>query len=341
MAGESTTSRRSELAGLKGGVQGADDKNSLIEAIRKALDVKAPVGDPGAIDAASRQFKQAVSAVDEAAGRIGKAASGLPEVWTGTTQVAASDVVAAARRAADQMREAFEGSAKALTALADGVEDARQRDRVGCEVLREALSSLGGEDGFFDGMWDSDEEDAAVQRARTQAAEGVERRHQAAVIADDAARKAAGELNRWASQARSGKLAARGLTAADKLMLADTSSVGESGPDREYNEILSAGDLERSAAFMNKMSPEDRAELERMLKDSKSPEERAYLMKTVAAGYDMDAVREFRQKIHPHGDDEAWLRRHLSPAVTEADSKNRPGAWDNCETDGASSGARV
>ncbi|KMS77488.1 peptidoglycan-binding protein [Streptomyces leeuwenhoekii] len=334
MAGESTTSRRSELAGLKGSIQGADDKNGLIEAIRKSLDVKAPVGDPGAIEAASRQFKQAVSTVDEAAGRIGKAASGLPAVWTGTTQVAASDVVAAARRAADQMREAFEGSAKALTALADGVSDAQQRDRVGCEVLREALSSLGGEDGFFDGMWDSDEEDAAVQRARTQAADGVERRHQAAVIADDAARKAAGELNRWASDARSGKLEARGLTAADKLMLADTSSVSESGPDREYNEILSANDLERSAAYMNKMSPEERAELERMLKDSKSPEERAYLMKTVAAGYDMDEVREFRQKIHPYGDDEAWLRRHLSPAVTEADSRNRPGAWDDLTYNG-------
>lgn len=334
MAGESTTSRRSELADLKGSVQGADDKNGLIEAIRKSLAVKAPVGDPGAIETASKQFKKAVSTVDEGSDRIGKAASGLPEVWTGTTQVAASDVVAAAQRAAEQMREAFEGSAKALVALADGVEDAQKRDRAGCEVLREALKSLGDEDGFFDNMWDSDEEDALVRRVKAQAADGVEQRHQAAVVADDAARAAAGELNRWASEARSGKLDAKGLTAADKLMLADTSSVDEDSPDREYNEILSAGDLERSAEFMNRMNARDRAELEQMLKDSKSPEERAYLMKAVAASYDMDAVREFRGKIHAHGDDEAWLRRHLSPAVTEAGSTDWPGAQDQLTYNG-------
>lgn len=334
MAGESTTSRRSELAGLKGRVEGAGDKNDLIEAIDKALAVEAPVGDPGAIETASQQFKQASSTVDEASGRIGDAASGLPEVWTGRTQVAATDVVAAAQRAADRMREAFEGSAKALVALADGVEEAQRQDRTGREILTEARSSLGGEDGFFDGMWDSDDEEAVVERARTKALDGVERRHQAAVVADDAARAAAGELNRRASEARSGKLDAQGLTAADKLMLADTSSVDENSADREYNEILSAGDLERSARFMNEMDAGDRAELERMLKESKSPEERAYLMKAVAAGYDVDAVREFRGKIHAHGDDEAWLQRHLSPAVTEAGSVDQPGVTDSLTFDG-------
>lgn len=108
----------------------------------------------------------------------------------------------------------------------------------------------------------------------------------------------------------------------------------EESADREYNEILSANDLERSGEFMNKMSSDDRAELNRMLRESKSPEERAYLMKAVAAGYDVDEVREFRDKIHPHGDDEAWLQRHLTPAVTEADSKNRPGEEDALTFDG-------
>lgn len=101
------------------------------------------------------------------------------------------------------------------------------------------------------------------------------------------------------------------------------------------NELLSANDLERSGRYMEKMSARDRAAFDRMLADSKSPQERAYLVKALAAGHDLDAVSDFQGKIH--GKDPAWLQRHLTPVTTAADSMDDEGrAKDgrNVNTDG-------
>jgi hypothetical protein len=51
-----------------------------------------------------------------------------------------------------------------------------------------------------------------------------------------------------------------------------------------------------------------------------SPEHRAYLLKTLAAGYAVDEVAGFDQLIAGHGDDPEWLREHLSPLSMDVEN---------------------
>ncbi|MGW2411719.1 peptidoglycan-binding protein [Streptomyces tubercidicus] len=329
----STTERRAKLEECHKQLLDCDNKNEMIGLINTALAVPAPVGSPGTIELLGKRYHTQSRAAEEVTVKVSQVAtSGLPEVWVGKAGVAASEAVQAAARAAQQMTEALQKGGNALLHLSDAVDAAQKLDRTGRGQLSEALDTLGSEDGFFDSMVDTDEEEDAIWRAGTVATAGVEKMRSAARSADDAGRAAARDLNKFASEARAGKMHTSGLTAADKLALADTAGPG--GP-AEMNELLSANDLERSGRYMEKMSARDRAAFDRMLADSKSPQERAYLVKALAAGHDLDAVSDFQGKIH--GKDPAWLQRHLTPVTTAADSMDDEGrAKDgrNVNTDG-------
>ena len=321
MAGDSTAKRREELGERLKGIENAGTKNDLISEINRALAVHAPMGDPQAIETAAKQYRRAADTLEEEVKRRvdGAARRKLPDAWSGTTAFTAEQVVDSASRAVDQMCVAFRDGSTALLRLSAAVSTARKQDQQGRGQLREALSILGPEDGFFDNWVETDEEEAAKNRARSFAANGARAMHAAAVTVDEAARAAARDLNKLASEARAGHMNANGMSAVDKLMLADATPVQEGTDLAEQNEILTANDLERSAARLNRLSPEDRAAFDRMLAEAKSPEERAYLTKALAAGHDMRTIQEFRDKIHPHGDDEAWLRAHLTPVLAPGD----------------------
>lgn len=68
------------------------------------------------------------------------------------------------------------------------------------------------------------------------------------------------------------------------------------------------------------MSAEDRSAFEKLLADSKSPEEAAYLWNAAASGYSLRDIQEFSAIIHPHGDDKAWLQQHLEPELNSSDA---------------------
>ncbi|MEU8028725.1 peptidoglycan-binding protein [Streptomyces sp. NPDC049099] len=319
---ETPAGRRSWLAGLCTSIPKAADKNDLLDQIDDALLVCAPVGDTATLESLGKRYRDQVHHAGDVHGRVNKVAhKGLPEVWVGDTSVLASDGVAAAARAATRMSEAFQGGAKALHALADALGTAKKQDADGRAKLQQAKQKLGPPDSFFDvgRMIETDEEKAekkaVLAAGRTLAADGVELMHRAAVAADDAVRAAARDLNKWAAEARAGKMHTGRLSAVDRLMLADTS--GKAGA-ADYNEILTANDLERSGRAMDRLSPADRARMDRLLAGAKSPQEKAYLMKALAAGHGVDDIQTFDGKIH--GKDPAWLQRHLSPIVTGADS---------------------
>lgn len=312
MTTEDTTDRRKRLDGLVKTISSAGSKNDLIDAIDDALAVSAPVGDHTTLEALAKTYRGQIHPTTDVRDRVDKVArKGLPEVWVGETSVLASVVVSAASRDAQQMIDAFEGGAKALLKLADSVKTAQGQDQNGRAKLREARSMLGGKDGFFDDWYEDDDEESARLKARSVASAGVDLLVKAADTADDAARAAARDLNKWASEARAGKLDTNGLTAADRLALADTSNVGG---DPELNEILTGNDLERSGRAMRKLSPADRARMDALLAGASTPQEKAYLMKALAAGYSVDDVEVFDTKIH--GKDEEWLREHLAPVST-------------------------
>ncbi|MFC4495439.1 peptidoglycan-binding protein [Streptomyces ovatisporus] len=317
MAEESTTDRREKLAGHVKSIAGADDKNGLIEAIDDALGVSPPVGSPSTIESIARRYKGQADDARDVQDRVEKVAkSGLPSAWVGSTGAKASEVVGAAGRSAEQMDVAFRKASKALFDLADAVTSAQAADSSGRRQLREARSMLGGEDGFFDGMVEKDAEERERKRAQEAAGHGVRGMHRAAEQADDAARTAARELNKYASEARAGRMKTDEISAADRLVLAD---IATDGRPQEQNELLTANDLERSGRYMEKMSDADQAKYERMLADAKTPQERAYLVKALAAGHSLGEVSEFRDKIH--GKDPAWLQQHLTPVTTAGDSK--------------------
>jgi uncharacterized protein YukE len=325
--------RRSWLAGLRESIPKAATKNDLLDQIDGALFVSAPEGDPAALEALGKRYRGQVDKAGDLHDRVDKVArKGLPEVWAGDTSVLASDAVAAAARAATKMSEAFDGGAKALVALADELGHAQRQDADGRAKVVQARRQLGGKDGIFDRMVETDEEKRELAAARTLAADGVDLMHKAAVTADDAVRAATRDLNKWAAEARAGKLGTDDLSAVDRLMLADTS--GKAGA-ADYNEILTANELERSGRAMEKLSQADRARLEQLLAQASSPQEKAYLMKALAAGHGVDDIETFDKKIH--GKDPAWLQQHLSPVVTQGDSLKDegtdPGSGANVNTD--------
>ncbi|SCK39794.1 hypothetical protein [Streptomyces sp. WMMB 322] len=320
-AGESTTDRREKIAEHVRSLAGADSKNGVIEAIEKLLGVSPPVGSPSTIDAVAKRYKDQADDAADVQRRVEKVAkSGLPSVWVGSTGAKASEVVSAAGRSAEQMDEAFRKASKALNDLSDAITSARSTDEFGREQLRKARSMLGGEDGFFDDMVEKDAEEAERKRAQDTAGAGGNCLLSAAEQADDAARTAARELNKYAAEARAGQMKTDEISAADRLVLAD---IAVPGGKQEQNELLTANDLERSGRFMEKMSDRDQARYERMLADAKSPQERAYLVKALASGHSVDEVGEFRDKIH--GKDPVWLQQHLTPVTTAADSQKNEG----------------
>lgn len=229
MAGDSTARRREELGERLMGIESAGSKNDLISEINGALAVHAPMGDAEAIEQAAKRYRKAADTLEEDVRRPVDAVAKrkLPDVWSGTTALTAERVVDAASRAVDQMCVAFRDGSTALLRLSTAVAAAQEQDRRGRQQLREALRILGPEDGFFDNLVEKDEEEAAKNRARGYAAEGAKAMHAAAVTVDEAARATARDLNKLASEARAGHLAADGMGPVDRLMLADATSVQE------------------------------------------------------------------------------------------------------------------
>ncbi|CAM5682336.1 hypothetical protein SGLAM104S_00816 [Streptomyces glaucescens] len=74
---------------------------------------------------------------------------------------------------------------------------------------------------------------------------------------------------------------------------------------------------------MDQLSNADAAAMERMLSRAGSAEERAYLMKALAAGHGVKEIETFQGKIN--GKDPERPRRHLTPVVTAEDSMDDEG----------------
>ncbi|MEV5338642.1 peptidoglycan-binding protein [Streptomyces sp. NPDC052676] len=317
--------RRAWLARLREDISRAGSKNELLDLIDSALSVSEPEGDPATLESLGKRYRDQVDNAGGVHDRVRRVAGkGLPEVWVGDTSVLASDAVSAAGRAVSQMAEAFQGGANALLRLADAVADAQRQDAAGRGRMAQAKSTLGGRDGFFDDLHEDDEEEWDRLTARIHASDGIDLMHKAAVAAEEAARVAARDLNKWATEARAGKMDTGQLTAVDRLMLADT---GAANAPTELNEILSSSDLERAGHRMNRLGAADEAAMERMLARAGSPQERAYLMKALAAGHGVKEIETFQGKIN--GKDPEWLRRHLTPVVTAGDSMDDEGLADD------------
>lgn len=278
----------------------------LAHEIDQALATPAPEGDPETLRDLAGGFRMAAGQADRV--RLGVqqvADSDIPRVWEGTASQHASEVVAAVSSELDLVVTVFGEADKELDTLADGLLSAQQADAAGRQPLHRARSEL---ESLPPLSFTSYE---ALGRVREIALEGVRQLLTAAITAEDAARVAQRQLNDLAAQARAGSMDTEHLGDADKLVLAQAAVPGGLPG---MNSILSEIDAERAAEQLDRMSAPDRERFDALLDAARSPQERAYLMKALAADHGIGEIEEFARDIHPHGDDPGWLRDHLTPA---------------------------
>lgn len=289
----------------------------LARQIDQALATSAPEGDPETLRDLASGFRLAAGQADRVHFDVQQVADGdIPRVWEGTASQYASEVVAAVSSELELVVSVFGDAGMELDTLADGLQSAQHTDAAGRQPLHRARSEL---ESLPPLSFDSHE---AIGRVREIALEGVRQLLAAAITAEDAARVAQRQLNDLAAQARAGSMDTEHLGDADKLVLAQAAVPGGSPGT---NSILSETDAERAAEQLDRMSAPDRERFDALLDAARSPQERAYLMKALAADHGIGEIEEFARDIHPHGDDPEWLRDHLTPAWNR-DQDTTPGS---------------
>lgn len=291
------------------GFWGADE---LKDAVEDALKQSAPQGNPYSLRTTALVFGQVASQVDVASTEFTAAGQRqLPDIWVGTAGTKAAEVVCAAGTSTQRIGEQIDRGARTLSQLADAIESAQSVDATGRGPLEHARQLLAHSTGWTD--YDGDK----VKQAHQEAMAGIDALVRAAQQAEHAGETAARDLHQNASQAHASKLRSPAMSAADALVIADAAIPG--GP-HDDNLILTGAQASRAGDLLNRMNSDDQARFNALLHDAKSPQERAYLLKALAAGYNIKQIEQFDSKIHKHGDDPGWLAEHLTPIV---DNGNR------------------
>ncbi|MEV7188757.1 hypothetical protein [Kitasatospora sp. NPDC093102] len=299
-------------------------------AVHDTLQLPAPKGDPGKLGELAAAYNSAGSQLDLIEMKVEKVASQhLPDVWTGQVGEKAAEVVKASADDLPRCRDMLGKGRDQLNALATTLREAQALHGQGAAPLSEALKLLhditvaGAPDLIH---WDDDK----MHTAHAKAKDGIKSIVDAAVKAESAGRAAARELNALASKALAARFKNKGLSAADKLVIVDAALYG----NRQYGDILTANDVTRAGQFMDKMTDADRERFHQLLAGTKSPEERAYLMKALAVGHSYDEIKAFDDQIHEHADNPGWLAERISPVQLNSPSAQTAGtgyqgvAWD-------------
>jgi hypothetical protein len=306
-----------KMAGLKDdihssyGFWGADD---LEDAVNDALPVPGPPGQPTTIASTSDAVRRASIDIDRALGVVQKLRRAkLPEAWSGEAHIAADTALAALERELDRACETFFEARSAFADHAECLSEAQQTDKRGVGPLEAARDKLSGHTGWLN--YDGD----AVTAAHHLAMSGIDDRSKAADQARDAAERADKLLRDLAGAARLSHLSGSSMDPVSELAIADAG--GRGGADEL---ILTPIMADRAREAIDRLSPQDRQRLDTLLAQAKSPDEQAYILKALAAGYPMDKVAEFDRLIHDHGDDPRWLHDRLAPMdVTDASDDQR------------------
>ena len=282
------------------GFWGADD---LEDAVISALNVPGPPGFGDTIEEMADAIKRSSVDVDNVLFAV-KRLRGmvLPAAWSGDASVAAGTALKALERTLERTLDVFAEASRVLRDHAQNLENAQKRDRQGMGPLDSARDKLRGHTGWFD--YDSD----AVEAAHRLAISGINDRSGAANDARDSVESAAKTLRDLAGGARVSQLSGSNLDPVSELVIADAGGGGDAD-----ELILSPIMADRAQEAINRLNADDRQELDQLLSNARSPEEQAYILKAMGAGYNMDQVSKFDQMIHAHGDDPAWLKDRLSP----------------------------
>ncbi|MFQ6329115.1 hypothetical protein ACLMAL_23670 [Nocardia sp. CWNU-33] len=279
----------------------------LVQAIDAALKPPAIGGSPDRIKAHAEAYKQSTGAWSQAWNDLhGVVGRDLPTAWRGAAAESARQAVYALGQESVTATDAFAAGTKTLQAWAETLKYARDSDDQGCTQLKTARNRL------WRAMLASDTTSISPMTMvpiLEMAGTGCHDRLIAAKNFDAGATETASCLRQWAERARARRVNASGVSALTKVVLAATP-----------REVLTPTALQRASQRLHSMSAADRDAFEKLLADSKSPLEAAFLWKALAAGNSSAEIKDFYDKIHPHGDDEKWLTDHLQPDIANRNS---------------------
>ncbi|MEV6214249.1 hypothetical protein [Nocardia sp. NPDC051833] len=286
---------------------------TVAAAVASLAGVPAPKGNAETIDQLSDGYGKAAGPTDMAALDVANAsARELPEVWVGRTANVAGDVVVAVAEDVELAAAVFGRARTILATLAEGITTAKQSHTDAQDPLRRAIEAC---------------DDSDWMTAKSYGTSAAELLLSAITKAETAGTDAARDLRALTAQARAAVMDSGNLSDSDRMVLAETST-GDGAQGK--NIILTTDAADRAAARLDQMSDTDRQKVTELLANAKSPQERAYLMKTLAAGHSADELTQFANTIHPYGDDTTWLREHLTP-FTNSDStisaSYQDGSW--------------
>jgi uncharacterized protein YukE len=289
--------------------------NELAEACAAAAAVPTFGGDADALRLIAddcRTVAQSVQKALDAADVLRE--KGISDVWAGDTHVTANDAL---RALADDMFRALTAFRQISDQVRQHAELVQQEpgDRGNAASLAEIATTVGA---MSWGPVPNLEYEGEVMRAQhAQAIAHIDGRVDKHIAMRNAAEDFATALHEIETQARTGRLSDSPLSAVDEVVIAGAGWTRTMVP---LTPVLTPAMDQRAAEALAALNDEDRERMTGLLATAYSPEHRAYLLKTLAAGYSVGEVAGFDQLIAGHGDDPGWLREHLSPLSLDVEN---------------------
>ncbi|MFI5895708.1 hypothetical protein ACIA5D_36995 [Actinoplanes sp. NPDC051513] len=272
-------------------------------------------GDPGTLNDIARTITAACEAADQAREVLRQLRNkGLGAGWVGDAHVAASQAAEALFTDINGLADAMRAVPARIEAYAGVMQQSAPVDAAAVDSLNDVagraarMTALG----LLPDLSDYDGEEMAGLHHR--AMQAIDDRVGAHEGVRDAGRDLAALLRDHAANARGRRLAGSPLGALDEVVLAEAGNTWFS-PE---GGILTPAQEDRAAAALSGLSVADRQAMMQLLASAASPEQRAYLLKMLAAGYPVGDVSRFNGLIAAHGGDPEWLAAHLSPFTMDA-----------------------
>jgi hypothetical protein len=291
--------------------------------IEDALKMPTLPGDPGELGRRGQFMRETGAVITDIRKQLNQATGQcIPEAWSGGASERALDVTLALEDDLITATNVCNFLSSIFTALADVLADAAGAYDGGLPPLHAALRLLD---------TDATVTESTMARAQADALSGLNimiaacRRAQAGAVA------AQRDLDECTQRARAELLTTPSLSASEKLALADSSF---DNTKHFLNLILKPDTLRRASAQMDQLSPQDKEAFTKLLDNAKSEPERAYLLKALAAGHNLDEVTKFDATIHKFGDKPDQLRSYLEPIDARDDHEQDPGRETPTKTRG-------
>ncbi|WP_028847154.1 WXG100 family type VII secretion target [Thermocrispum agreste] len=269
-----------------------------------------PPGDPDTLEELARAYRSAadvIALIGTDTGRLGTTT--LPAAWEGGAAQQASAVLQATEKAIGTTPGIFRRAATVLEDLADDIRDQQQRHSRLHEELDAAFYDathirvrVGTPDWFpgpditiFEGDVPMADPTALLDVVR-RAYDLVNGCIDVYTDALDSADRPASRFADLAGKARAAAAVEGGMAPDDAVVLAGKTVTTELG-DGYDDGILTPSQLERAGRKMQELSDADRTRLQQILDAAASDEQRAWILKGLAADHSVDELARFAERI--------------------------------------------